>query len=109
MTHLQYADFFADSDAAESAVIKNELNANDLFLTVRSSDSVDLTVYGLTDDTEDVAENWLTMRVMNMQTYEMADSIDAAGQWGVPLGAAGRVKIANGGGTVTVFGIFGNK
>lgn len=109
MTHLQYADFFKDSDAAESAVVINELNANDLFLTVRSSDTVDLTVKGLTDDTEDVSENWLTMRVMDMQTFEMADSIEATGQYGIALGAVGRIKIENSGGQVTVFGIFGNK
>ena len=109
MTHLQYADFFKDSDAAESAVIINELNADELYLTVRSSDTVDLTVKGLTDDTEDVSENWLTMRVMNMQTFEMADSIEATGQYGLPLGAVGRIKIENSGGQVTVFGIFGNK
>ena len=109
MERLQYADFFKESDATESEIVNNEMNADELFLTVRSNDTVDLTVKGLTDDTEDVSENWLTMRVMDMQTFEMADSIEATGQYGIALGAVGRIKIENSGGQVTVFGIFGNK
>ena len=109
MERLQYADFFKESDATESEIVNNEMNADELFLTVRSNDTVDLTVKGLTDDTEDVSENWLTMRVMDMQTFEMADSIEATGQYGIALGAVGRIRIENSGGQVTVFGIFGNK
>lgn len=107
MNPLQHTYFFDESSASESDVVRNELNANDLFLTVRGS-GVNLTVYGLTDDTEDTAANWLTLRVINMSNFQMEDSITAAGQYGVPLGAVSRVKIGNSGSTVTVFGIFGN-
>lgn len=108
MVHLQYADFFNEAEAAtESPVVRNEQSADNLYLTVRG-ENVDLVVYGITDATETVAENWLILRVIDMKTFEMANGITAPGQYGIPLGAVGRVKIANNGGAVTCFGTFGN-
>lgn len=110
MKSLQFANFFTEAGTGTSPVVKNKMSANDLFLTVQAAeDDVDLTVKGLTDGSEDTEANWVTLRVIDMQTYTMADKIESAGIFGVPLGAVEWVKIVNAGGTVTAFGTFGNQ
>lgn len=109
MKSLQFANFFTEAGTGTSPVVKNKMSANDLFLTVQAAGDVDLTVKGLTDGSEDTEANWVTLRVIDMQTYTMNDKIESAGLFGVPLGAVEWVKVVNGGGTVTVFGTFGNQ
>lgn len=109
MKSLQFANFFTEAGTGTSPVVKNKMSANDLFLTVQAAGDVDLTVKGLTDGSEDTEANWVTLRVIDMQTYTMTDKIESAGLFGVPLGAVEWVKVVNGGGTVTVFGTFGNQ
>ena len=109
MKSLQFANFFTEAGTGTSPVVKNKMSANDLFLTVQAAGDVDLTVKGLTDGSEDTEANWVTLRVIDMQTYTMTDKIESDGLFGVPLGAVEWVKVVNGGGTVTVFGTFGNQ
>lgn len=109
MKSLQFANFFTEAGTGTSPVVKNKMSANDLFLTVQAAGDVDLTVKGLTDGSEDTEANWVTLRVIDMQTYTMTDKIESTGLFGVPLGAVEWVKVVNGGGTVTVFGTFGNQ